>query len=178
VSARRRVVTGHDAAGKSVFVSDEQLEPDTVELFPGWAFLAVWGRDDTPTYPDDGSEPEWQSYFPGVGGIRLSFSTIPPEDTPPPPDDLDMQAAEAEVERALPGLMAHMEPDDPGMHTTDTIDLEVMISGEVVLELDDGAETVLRPGDTIIQNGTRHRWRNRGSEPAVMAIFMLGAHRR
>ena len=46
-----------------------------------------------------------------------------------------------------------MEPDNPGMHTTDTIDFEVVLSGEVVLELDDGAETVLRPGDTVVQNG-------------------------
>src|SRR6185312_12108461 len=64
VSARRRVVTGHDASGKSVLVSDEQLEPGTVDLFPGWAFLPVWGADETPTYPDDGREPEWHSYFP------------------------------------------------------------------------------------------------------------------
>ena len=71
-----------------------------------------------------------------------------------------------------------METDDPGMHTTDTIDLEVILSGEaVILELDGGAEKRFGPGDTIVQNGTRHRWRNPGSEPAVMAIFMLGAHR-
>jgi len=36
---------------------------------------------------------------------------------------------------------------------------------------------VLRPGDTVVQNGTRHRWVNRGTEPAVMAVFMCGAHR-
>ena len=63
------------------------------------------------------------------------------------------------------------------MHTTDTIDFEVVLSGEVILELDDGAQTVLRPGDTVVPNGTRHRWDNRGAEPAVVALFLIGAHR-
>jgi quercetin dioxygenase-like cupin family protein len=63
------------------------------------------------------------------------------------------------------------------MHTTDTIEFEVVLSGEVILELDDEVETVLRQGDTVVQNGTRHRWGNRGTEPAVMAVFTVGAHR-
>ena len=60
--------------------------------------------------------------------------------------------------------------------TSATVDFEVVISGEVVLELDDGAERVLRPGDTVVQNGTRHRWHNRGSEPATLAVILIGAH--
>ena len=76
-----------------------------------------------------------------------------------------------------PVITCTLVADDPGMHTTDTVDFEVVISGEIVLELDDGAEKVLRAGDTNIQNGTRHRWHNRGSEPAVIATFIVGAHR-
>jgi quercetin dioxygenase-like cupin family protein len=72
--------------------------------------------------------------------------------------------------------MDHMEPDAPGMHTTRTIDFEVVLSGEVVLELDDGATVHLHPGDTVVQNGTRHRWSNPGREPATLAVFMCGAH--
>jgi hypothetical protein len=33
------------------------------------------------------------------------------------------------------------------MHATDTI----------------GVEVTLRPGDTVVQNGTRHRWKNPGT---------------
>ena len=172
----RRVVTGHDSSGRSVFASDETVSPLELELFPGWAFHQLWGGDATPTFPDDGSRPPARAYFPAVDGFRFSFSTIPPQGTPTP-QGIDVAAAEAEVERSMPGLLAHMEPDDPGMHTTDTIDLEVILSGEVILELDDGERRLLRAGDTVIQNGTRHRWRNPGSEPCVMAIFMLGAHR-
>ena len=60
-----------------------------------------------------------------------------------------------------------MEPDAPGMHTTATIDFEVVLEGEVWLELDDGEEVHLRVGDCVVQNGTRHAWRNRGLWPPV-----------
>ena len=50
----------------------------------------------------------------------------------------------------------------PGMHTTATIDFEVVLDGEIWLELDDGVEVHLRAGDTVVQNGTRHAWRNHG----------------
>jgi quercetin dioxygenase-like cupin family protein len=69
-----------------------------------------------------------------------------------------------------------MEPDAPGMHTTDTIDFEVVLEGEIWLELDDGATMHLRPGDTVVQNGTRHAWRNNGTETARLAVFICGAH--
>jgi mannose-6-phosphate isomerase-like protein (cupin superfamily) len=172
----RRVVTGHDGAGRSVFASDEWVEPLRPELFPGWEFHALWGADEPPAYPGDGSQPPAPTYFPALDGFRFSFSTIPPHGTAPYDGDQPAAAAAA-VEAAMPGLLGHMEADDPGMHTTDTIDLEVILSGEAILELDDGAECRLGPGDTVIQNGTRHRWRNPGSEPCVMAIFMLGARR-
>jgi mannose-6-phosphate isomerase-like protein (cupin superfamily) len=172
----RRVVTGRDAAGRSVFVLDEAVEPLVLDLLPGWEFHALWGADAAAGMPSDGREPPWHSYFPPPGGVRFAFSTIPPETTPPP-SGVDAAAAEAEVERALPGMLAAMEPDAPGMHTTDTVDFEVILSGEVVLELDDGEERRLGPGEVVVQNGTRHRWRNPGREPAVMAVFMLGAER-
>ena len=172
----RRVVTGHDESGRSVFASDEQVEPRVAPLFAGWEFHTLWGGDRTPAFPDEGGEPPWSSYFPALDGFRFSFSTIPPAGTEPP-EDLDLEAAAAHVEATLPGMLAVLEPDDPGMHTTDTIDFEVILSGECVLELDDGEERVLRAGDTVIQNGTRHRWRNETSEPCVMAVFMVGARR-
>jgi mannose-6-phosphate isomerase-like protein (cupin superfamily) len=172
----RRVVTSHDERGRSVFASDEKVDPVVLNLLPGTEFHRLWGGDEAPTYPDDGSAKAASAYFPPVGGYRFGFVTLPPAGTAPP-DDLDINAALAQLEERLPGMMAHMEPEDPGMHTTDTIDFEVVLSGELVLELDDGAEVTLGPGDTVVQNGTRHRWHNRRSEPAVFAAFMTGARR-
>ena len=79
--------------------------------------------------------------------------------------------------RSSPACLETNEFDHPGMHTSDTVDMEIVLSGEVVLELDDGVETTLRAGDVNIQNGTRHRWHNRVSEPAVLAVAMVGASR-
>jgi mannose-6-phosphate isomerase-like protein (cupin superfamily) len=172
----RRVVTGHDDAGKAVFASDELVDPVTVALIPGGAFHLLWGADQPPTFPDDGAPTPQPTYFPPLGGYRFGLFTVPPA-TGSAPGELDLEAALAEVEGKLPGLVAHMEADNPGMHTTDTIDFEVVLSGEVILELDDGVEKVLRPGDTVVQNGTRHRWSNRGAEPAVVAVMLIGAHR-
>lgn len=172
----RRVVTGHDAAGKAVFVSDEQVAPIIPSLLPGNEFHRLWGGDEAPHFPDDGSRPDDRAYFPPVGGFRFGLFTIPPDGGAGAPADLDMMAALAEFDELLPGLAGHMEVDNPGMHTTATIDFEVVLSGHVRLELDDGATVELGPGDTVVQNGTRHRWSNTGTAPAVLAVFICGAH--
>jgi mannose-6-phosphate isomerase-like protein (cupin superfamily) len=168
------VVTGH-AGGKAVFASDERVEPVTLSLMPGSEFHRLWGADEAPSFPDDGSMPAQPTYFPPVGGFRFGMFTIPPEGGPAPSVD-DLQAAMAEIEAKLPGMMGYMEPDAPGMHTTDTIDFEVILSGTCVLELDDGATVTLEAGDTVVQNGTRHRWSNPGTEPCHLAVFLIGAH--
>lgn len=172
----RRVVTGHDSSGKAVFVSDERVAPIRPALSPGSEFHRLWGGDEPPRFPDDGSMPAQGAYFPPVGGFRFGIFTVPPSGAAAFPEDFDLQAALEELERLLPGLAGHMEPDAPGMHTTATIDFEVVLAGEVSLELDDGAVVQLQAGDTVVQNGTRHRWSNRGEVPAVLAVFLVGAH--
>ena len=172
----RRVVTGHDAKGKAVFVSDAAVAPYAPAMMPGAEFHRMWGMDAAPTFPDDGSMPAHDAYFPSVGGVRFGFFTLPPAGAPAP-EIADLDGALADFEAAMPGLLGHMEADNPGMHTTDTVDFEVIISGQVVLELDDGASVTLQPGDTVVQNGTRHRWSNPGTVPALIAVFLAGAQR-
>jgi mannose-6-phosphate isomerase-like protein (cupin superfamily) len=172
----RRVVTGHDPDGKARVVDDSEVDPITVELLPGYEFHRLWGRDERPTFPDDGSPRGGESYFPPREGSRFALFTVPPGRVEPPPD-LDVAAAFAEMERRLPGFAEHLEPDNPGMHTTDSIDYDLVISGEIILELDDGEQVRLRAGDAVVQNGTRHRWRNDGTEPCVIAAILIGADR-
>lgn len=173
----RRVVSGQKADGKSVFVSDEKVEATTVSVVPGMEFHLMWGADEVPALPTDGTEPSHHAYFPPPGGYRFGFFTVPPEGAAELPPDIDLAAAFEEMEEKLPGLASHMEQDNPGMHTTHTVDFEVVISGQVVCELDDGAEVTLDPGDTFVQNGTRHRWRNPGKVPAVLFVALIGATR-
>jgi mannose-6-phosphate isomerase-like protein (cupin superfamily) len=172
----RRVVTGHDRDGKAIFVGDELVEPVTLALLPGSEFHLLWGADTTVDFPDNGSRPDSPHYFPPVGGFRFGFFTIPPDGGTGAPKDLDFDAAMAEFDRKLPGMAEHLEPGAPGMHTTASVDYGIVLSGQATLELDDGVKIVLNPGDTYIQNGTRHRWSNTGDVAAVLAVTLVGAN--
>jgi mannose-6-phosphate isomerase-like protein (cupin superfamily) len=172
----RRVVTGHDAEGKAVLVDDQMVAPVVLSLVPGNEFHRLWGADSVRSFPDDGSRPDSGEYFPPVGGFRFGFFTIPPDGGAGVPPDLDLEAALAEFEEKLPGMGRYLELEEPGMHTTATVDYGVVVSGQAILELDDGVKVALNPGDAYVQNGTRHRWSNVGDVPAVLAITLIGAH--
>jgi hypothetical protein len=173
----RRVVTGHTADGKAVVASDERVDPIVLDLLPGYEFHRLWGSEAPVQVPGGGTADLALPYFPALGGFRFGLFTVPP-DTTVLTGDLDVGAALTQMEEHLPGMAGHMEPDDPGMHTTDSVDFELVVSGRVVLELDDGVEVELGPGDTVVQNGTRHAWRNRFDEPCVMVVALVGAVRR
>jgi mannose-6-phosphate isomerase-like protein (cupin superfamily) len=172
----RTIVTGQSSTGTSVIVSDEKVEPITVSLMPGGEFHRLWGADATVKLPSTGVQPQAPLYFPPVGGFRFGFFTIGPDAVSMGPD-FDIGSALAEIGAKLPGMVEVLEPEHPGMHTTDTVDFDVVVSGEVHLELDDGAEVHLRQGDCVVQNGTRHAWHNRSAEPCVMAVAIVGAQR-
>ncbi|HYL84337.1 MAG TPA: cupin domain-containing protein [Candidatus Angelobacter sp.] len=171
------VVTGQDASGKSVFVSDTRVKPVTLALFPGYEFHRLWGSDSAPQLPSDGTPLSQPRYFPAKHGFRFGFFTIPP-DTTARIDRLDTASALEEIQHKLPGMLDVLERDHPGMHTTDTVDFDVVVSGEVVLELDDGAAVLLKAGDCVIQNGTRHAWHNHSSANCLIAVTLLGADRK
>lgn len=172
----RRVVTGRNAAGKSVFVSDGEVPAKVLDTAPDSAFYDVWGVDGRFVVPSDGSRPPYRTFFPPAEGFRSMVVRFQPDSTPVPAD-LDLEAFEREMTERFPGLADHMEPDAPGMHTTQTVDIGVVLSGEIWLELDDGAEVHLTPGDMVVQNGTRHAWRNKTEAPCVMAFVLVGADR-
>ena len=60
----------------------------------------------------------------------------------------------------------------PFMHRTPTLDYLVVLSGSITLELDEG-EVELHAGDTAVQRGNRHAWRNDGAEPCRVAVVMV-----
>jgi predicted SnoaL-like aldol condensation-catalyzing enzyme len=66
------------------------------------------------------------------------------------------------------------DPERPGFHTTQTIDYQIVLSGELWLGLETGEETLVKQGDVVIQNGTSHAWTNRTREPAVLAAVSIG----
>lgn len=172
----RRVVTGHTRDGKSTVVSDTEIDPITAALIPGEEVHWLWGGDAAPVFPSDGSPHSTPTFFPPAGGFRFAMLSLPPQSEMQPPP-ADPGAAVSEFEEKLPGFLDFVDPDTPGMHRTDTLDFEYVLSGEVWLQLDDGKEVLLRPGDALVQNGTRHGWRNKGTEPCRMVVILIGAHR-
>ncbi|HVP47422.1 MAG TPA: cupin domain-containing protein [Bryobacteraceae bacterium] len=172
----RCVVTGQNESGKAVFVRDWPAEPITVSLLPGFEFHRLWGSDSVQKLPSAGNARLPGRYFPPTGGFRFGLFTIPPE-THEGAHAGDVFATFAELQQKLPGMAEVLEPGNPGMHTTDTVDFDVIVSGEVYLELDDGAEVLLKAGDCVVQNGTRHAWRNRSPQNCVIAVTLVGAER-
>ncbi len=175
----RRVVTGHAADGAATFVSDGAVPATHVfRNVPGFANALVWSAEPGAPIPRAGTDPtaSVKSIVPAPGGTRFLIVRFPPDAVFGSPG-FDPAAAGAETAAALPGLAETFEHADPAMHTTETIDYGVVLDGEVWLELDKGETRHLTRGDVIVQNGTRHAWRNRSSNPVTMAFVLVGARR-
>lgn len=176
----KRIVTGHDAEGKAVFVSESAApRAATFNNIPGHAFAQIWSTGAGAGLPAGNVDPTLAhaSLVPEPGGTSFLIVTFPPDAVMQAPG-FDPAAAGAELAGALPGLIDCFEPDSPGMHTTNSVDYGIVLDGEVWLELDGGQEKLLHQGDTVIQNGTRHAWRNKSSRPATLAFILIGAERK
>lgn len=156
----RRVVTGHDASGRPVVASDGP-PPVAAVSRRGYGMAELLWFDAPPVGADDGGDPapELRGVFPAGGGAACRIVTWP---APAPGTPV------ADTWLRVPGD----SPEAPGMHRTDTQDLVVVLSGALVLGLDDG-DHELRPGDTVVQRGTRHRWRVAGDQPCVFLCVVL-----
>lgn len=148
----RRVVTGHDAGGRSVILSDG-VPPQEHAMHGagvGADFLEMWSTPETvPTLtsqPD--SEPSLRPFtiMPPSGHLMRIIDIYPPS----------------------------MGGRRTVMHRTRTLDYAVVIEGEVVLVLSD-SEVALGPGAVVVQRGTDHAWENRGDAVTRMAFFHIAA---
>lgn len=175
----RRVVTGH-SGGKAVVVSDGRTprSHDFVHL-KGMSSALVWSTPPLAKLPYDGKDPIKgdTTFIPPRGETRLIVVEFPPDSLAMAPG-FDGAAAGREIAEQLPDLAATFESDHPGMHATDSVDYVIVLEGEAWLELDDGREIHLKPHDVVIQNGTRHAWRNKGSKPVKIAFVQIGATRK
>ncbi len=172
----RRVVTGNKN-GRSVVVSDGPV-PNTHDFVavPGFRTSLVWATPAVLTLPHDGVDPvaTVTNLLPAPHGSSLIIVNFPP-DSVMLRGDFDPDAAGREYAAYLPGLAESFDPDGSGMHTTQTVDYDIILAGELWLELDDGEIRHLKAGDVVIQNGTRHAWRNRSQQIATMAAVLIGA---
>ncbi|GFM57140.1 cupin [Pseudomonas cichorii] len=169
----RRVVTGQDEKGRSVFLADGPA-PRAINFqdMPGYGIAQLWA-----TQPGSATDTDLTllggSLIPGAGGTSLLFVSFPPDTVMAAP--IDPQRAVTEMVENLPGLIDIFETQDPAMHRSPTLDYGLLLEGELWLELDDGEQRQLLPGDVVIQQGTRHAWRNRSQATAKAVFFMIGA---
>jgi quercetin dioxygenase-like cupin family protein len=177
MSAIRRVVAGNDAGGKSVFLSDGVVpHSHAFKFMPGQAQTRVWFTAGPPTTTPPPKEPTSDTgpVVPGHGGASFVIVHYAPDSAVTEPG-FDPERANAEFVTYAPDITAAMDPDDPGMHRTHSVDYGVVLDGEIWLELDDGAQARLTRGDTIVQLGGRHAWRNKTDRPATVAFVLTGA---
>jgi mannose-6-phosphate isomerase-like protein (cupin superfamily) len=154
--ASRRVVTGHTAGGRSTVLSDGPTPARSAS--PSVMKCDMVRVEAVPTTSDAGD------------GLAAGVLRDPPDQglvhrvVAFPPDSSWDVAAGFGASSGSEGI--------PGMHVTQTVDLVTVISGELVCILDEG-EVTLGPGDTLLQNGTAHAWRNRLHVPAVAVSVMI-----
>lgn len=169
----RRIVTGLNAAGKSVvtFDSDATNLLDSA-AWPGSRVSELWVTEEIPVDNsgdlDRGARPI--RHDPTPGGTIFRVVEIPPEASA----KIDTEAAFAELgSTRVP--TAEDSAKHASMHATDSIDYLVVISGEMHMIMEEG-EVLLRAGDCIVQRGTKHAWSNRGDRPCIMAAILVDAH--
>ncbi|KAM3079827.1 hypothetical protein ACMFMF_003247 [Clarireedia jacksonii] len=59
------------------------------------------------------------------------------------------------------------------MHRTTSLDYGVVLEGEVELVLDSGEKRILKRGDTCVQRGTNHAWRNVSKSSWARMLYVL-----
>lgn len=92
------------------------------------------------------------------------------------PDDGTQKLTGTTLPNGVVFRVLRYEPGTTGrMHRTESTDYAVILSGSIVLALDDGVEVVLNAGDVLVQRGTIHSWINRGTEPCTMAFVLIDA---
>ena len=168
----RRVVTGHSADGKSTFLMDG-LAPNVVEMksMPGLALTDLWETARTPASNDGAADAAARAVRlePPRGGTIVRIVEFPPDSA---------WRHRADAGEGFGSIQAAHAPDksssDPMMHKTSTVDYIIVLKGEIYAIMDHG-ETLLRPGDVLIQRGTNHSWSVRGTEPCIIAAVLVSA---
>jgi hypothetical protein len=165
----RRIITGQRRSGESIVALDEEPEP-TVHAGSGMKYWPIWGRDEVTPLPYDAVADYAQTFFPSTAaGFRSHIIEFPAKGAPhdePRGEWPDKGLAEGH----------YVDPDSGGMHWTETVDIVIVLSGEIGLAHDDGTTVTLRPGTVVVQNGATHAWRP-SDVPCRVCFVNLGAER-
>ena len=172
----RRIVTGHDPAGRAVIQSDAL--PVRVQKLgrDGPTFYEIWNTRETPARIDRGSgEPQEDrlTLAPPRHGTRIRVLDIPPEtEALSRMDPASARAHFAEIGAADASTHQGAASRHPMMHRTESVDYGIVLEGEITLLVDEG-ETIVRAGDIVVQRGTNHGWANRSGRNCRIAFMLI-----
>jgi quercetin dioxygenase-like cupin family protein len=144
----RRIVTGHDADGRSIIVLDDNplAATSSAGMSEGMrTVIEIWS---SVAMTDDRSRQ-------GAGPQSATADCQP-------------NATEIRMVEMPPGGRREM-------HCTDTLDYGLVLDGELYLVLE-GGETLLHPGDVVVQRGTNHFWHNRSDATTRIAFINITGH--
>ncbi len=147
----RRVVTGHDANGVSVVVSDGIVPVHRFMPQDGVGFYEIWNTDAMPA-PVSALEPN----EPTQRSLRV----------PPEPNGTKIR-----INEFFPGHINELGNQSP-VHRTESIDYGIVLEGEIWLVLDD-SDVLLKAGDVVVQRGTDHAWANRSDKVCRVAFILV-----
>jgi mannose-6-phosphate isomerase-like protein (cupin superfamily) len=168
----RRVLTGHDAEGRSTFVADGEA-PNVKEMasMPGLALTDLWETGAAPASNagDKDAAVRPVRLEPPKNGTILRIVEFPPDSAWRGRVDGD-----AAFKSIGAGHVKDRGSSDPMMHKTSTVDYIIVLKGEIYAIMETG-EKLLRAGDILIQRGTNHSWSVRGTEPCVIAAILVSA---
>jgi hypothetical protein len=141
----RIVETGRSPGGLSTIIGDSAVDP--VELPTRRRLSQLWQTDQIYDALERRSA---TGLFPQANGLRFWVLEIPPDSS------------------STTSPTRHL-------HTTETIDIGFVLTGDVTLEMEDGTRCVLGPHDAFVQCGTAHRWINDARSPAAIGLIVVGA---
>jgi len=168
----RRVLTGHDAEGRSTFIADG-VAPNMKEMpsFPGLALTDLWETNDAPASNagDADAADRPIRLEPPKNGTILRIVEFPPDSSRPRDSD-----GAAGFKAIGAGHAQDRRSSDPMMHKTATVDYIIVLKGEIYAVMENG-EKLLRAGDILVQRGTNHSWSVRSNEPCIVAAVLVSA---
>ena len=168
----RRVLTGHDAEGKSTFIADGEA-PNVKEMasMPGLALTDLWETGAAPASNEGDKDAAARTVRlePPRNGTILRIVEFPPDSAWRESAD-----AKAAFKSIGAGHVKDKGSSDPMMHKTSTVDYIIVLKGEIYAIMEKG-EKLLRAGDILVQRGTNHSWSVRGSEPCIVAAVLVSA---
>lgn len=175
MSRTRRVVTGHNQDGKAIIASDGPTPiVRYAPLRPGYSSSEVWATYSAPAIIDRPGEATERphSIEPPHNGTVCRVIEFGPESSWIGNVDADRAKAVFGSLGSPDATTGIEKPPHPLMHRTKTVDYGIVLSGEIYLVVDKG-ETLLMPGDIVVQCGTNHAWSNRSDKPCRMAFILI-----